>query len=1039
MPLTAASEGVAPSAPPSSLPAPTASTSKHPFNPCATGPSFPLTFSPGQARHARRPSRAERYEAIVSSAREVLERGERRSSVEGGEGIGLGLSGGSTSSRDGGRRSRLEDVAGPPVEEQDWQDAVRSLLKVVDGMSQQLATHDDLAAQLKIAQSNLALAETHSEFLEDTLRRRESRSSVSQGMTRHHSGTTMHPPPLPQARRGSGDTATNSGSSGGLFGLGLAGDGDGSTGAKGFFRLPSKRKPTPSNASIASASTANSMPPPDAPFSQGLRSVSSSPHLNETSPNPGGSPTDQPRFSTSTTASSNDDPSLASLINGAGKSPTQLSGEVFALQTQVSSLETECAALRSNNTSLKRSNETLVGKCAELEKTKEDLMSELENLSVELFSEANTLVATERKARAKSDEEVERLKAEVDSLNSQLASLRQELASYPVGLGVTSPELPALPHSAPTTPSVPYSETLQTYSASPARMPSPAHADVDRPISVASVGSTTSSRRWFPFSRASTHATAPEPPKPSVPSRSASHPAPPGTLQPPAMARGDSGSSYLSDASAASFFSTLSGPALSASSSVYERSPGPELERRATAPSLKGKEKARELDLGIIIPPGMSLCADGMVRTDSEGGRTAGVKTPVTARAMHALDAAVQQPLPTSPLYSPGIVPGVPASTVASMVSSPPLPPLPPSTPMPSVSIPGVQDESTPVPDRAPAVFAGPRLRPPRNIDAPRPLAIHTNVTPPMLAGGFSHPVDPSLIGGPTAAEMTAASKSPKSPNELRWNKVAGTIDSRGPKPRSNSHSGAGAGAGGGSRRERENLPPSPALPDGFSQQQQAAPAAPRPADSRAPPRPVQQQRPDPPEPRAKAPSPTPITARLRLDTSAASLAPTPGSASQRAQSARPSSARDAAPRPPLGRAGSSNSAVPFPTVSTAQAAAASGPASAAPTTRPSYLRANSSSSMRSGRPVSPGASASGLTPSTSASSLASRSSASSGGGLLPPSSGASSTSRAVSPDGTNAVEDLESLMQSIVEMSEGLFEKDEEERRAPPVAGGAR
>ncbi|GAA6054099.1 hypothetical protein JCM3770_006172 [Rhodotorula araucariae] len=1016
MPVATAREAFVPSDPPSSVPVPTASTSKHPFDSTTSGPSFPSTFSPGQSRHARRPSRAERYEAIVSSARDVLKRGEWRSSGEGVEGIGLGLSG-SMGTGEGGSQGKPAGAARSPMEEE-WQDAVRSLLKVVDGMSQQLATHDDLAAQLKIAQSNLALAETHSEFLEDTLRRRESRTSVSQGMTRHHSGTTVHPPPLPQARRGSGDTATDSSSSGGLFGLGLAGDGDGSTGAKGFFRLPSKRKPTPSNASVPSASPANSMPPPNGPFSYGLRSVSSSPHLNETSPNPSASPTWQPRFSTSTASSSNDDTSFAALVNGVGRSPTQLSGEVFTLRTQVSSLETECAALRSNNTSLKRSNETLIGKCAELEKTKEDLMSELENLSVELFSEANALVANERKARAKADEEVEHLRGQIDVLNSQLASLRLELAGRSAVLGVTSPELPSLPHSAPSTPSVPFSEALQPYSAAPTRMPPPAQPDADRPVSVASVGSTTSSRRWFPFSRASTHASAPEPAKPSLPSRSASHPAPPGTLQPPAMARGDSGSSYISDASAASFFSTMSNPALSAPSSVHERSPGPELERRATAPSLKGKEKARELDLGIVIPPGMSLCADGMVRSDSDGGRTAGVQTPVTAKSLQALGDSMHQQLPTIPIYSPDSGTGGSAPTLASMVSSPPLPPLPPTTSMPSVLLPGLQNESTPVPDRASPVLASPRLRPPRYGDraaVPRPLAIHTNVTPPMLAGGFSHPVDPALIGGPTAAEMTAASKSPKSPNELRWNKVAGTIDSR---ARSNSRSG-GERPTDDRRRERKTLPPSPALPDGFQPEQGVT--ASQLASERAPVQPTQQGRPNPLEQRAKAPAQTPVTARLRLDTSATSLDPSVsvGASPPRVLSARPSFAgKSAVLRPSRPRATSSKPAGPSPSISPAQA-------------RPSYLRAGSSSSTRGDRPVSPGAGAGGLTPSTSASSLASRSSASSGAGLLPPASGASTASRSISPDGTKAAEDLERLMQSIAEMSEGLFEKDEEERRA--------
>jgi len=42
---------------------------------------------------------------------------------------------------------------------------------------------------------------------------------------------------------------------------------------------------------------------------------------------------------------------------------------------------------------MKRNNEMMVKKCVDLEKTKEDLMSELENLSVELFSEANALVS----------------------------------------------------------------------------------------------------------------------------------------------------------------------------------------------------------------------------------------------------------------------------------------------------------------------------------------------------------------------------------------------------------------------------------------------------------------------------------------------------------------------------------------------------------------------------------------------------------------------------------------------------------------------
>ncbi|GAA6002696.1 uncharacterized protein JCM10292_002972 [Rhodotorula paludigena] len=1039
--------------------APTPSSSKHPS--LAPAPSLPSTFSSARAQHARRPSRAERYEAIVSTARDVLQRGSTgpsRLSREYDGGVGLGLSQSSPPTRRDAerRRSRLEDDAGPgaKVDEREWQDAVRSLLKVVDGMTQQLATHDDLAAQLKIAQSNLTLAEVHSEFLEESLRRRDSRSSNSQNMVRHLSGTAIAPPPMPQGRRGSGDAATDSGSSGGLFGLGLGGDGEAS-GAKAFFRLPSKRKP------VASNTSASTTPGNNLSANQSLRSLSSSPLLNDTSPNPAASPSAPPRLSTSTSSSVDENAS------------PQLSAEVFTLQSQVSSLENECAALRSNNTSLKRSNETLVGKCAELEKTKEDLMSELENLSVELFSEANALVADERKARAAAEAEIADLRTEIEALNSQLAILRQVIASRSAAAAAapdeTSPDLPSLPHSAPTTPLMASSGTLQPYSASPARMASPAQTAPDghdRPVSVASVGSTSSGRKWFSFSRAASQTGPHEPPKPAAPARAASHPAPPGTLQPPAMARGDSGSSYLSDASATSFFSTLSGPATS-SASTYERSPSLSAGRTSfetdgrgahqpVAGSSKGRDKARELDLGIHVPPTQHQ-HPSLPRKQSEGERTIGARTPVTARSQHAdLMAAQQHPLPPSPLHAPVGLPNPPVVRPASShasdgqpphaVSSPPLPPLPPSTPMPSAySAPG-PDDATPVPDKSPATFAGPTPRPARAgaSGGARPLAMHLNVTPPTLSSAFFQSAsDPSaVLGGPSAAQMTAASKSPKSPNELRWKELAGSLGNLPP-------SSAGAGAAGQQRSRsasrgsgadgegRRVLPPSPALPNGFHhQQQQAMPPPPAPSAQKPVPEPSSKPRstaPEhPPVPVAKAAAPVPITARLRLDTSSSGLSPSAASGgAPRLGSARPAAPSPmlAPPRPGLTRAQSSNS-VPFPPYSTAQAAAASGPASAAPaayqqSSRPPYARAETTSSFTA-RPQQHYAS--GLTPSTSASSLASRSSSGHGHGL------GGGGGRALSPDGTRAVEDLESLMQSIVEMSEGMFDEGGAGRAVPPV-----
>lgn len=253
--------------------------------------------------------------------------------------------------------------------------------------SQQLASHDELATELKIAQSNLSLASAHSEFLEETLRRRESRTSASHLMSRQHSTGEQVPGLASHAgsRPGSaGDANDAAGGGAGLFGLGLSSEPDaGGGGAKSFFRLPSRRKsPNPGAPAADSAASV--------PLTRRLRSVGSSPVLNKGffSSEPAPPLPAQPRGSPSLEVPASPDPN-----SGAASTTSPLAAEVFVLRTQVSSLETECTALRSTNASLRRNNESLVGKCAELEKTKDDLMSELENLSVELFSEANALVS----------------------------------------------------------------------------------------------------------------------------------------------------------------------------------------------------------------------------------------------------------------------------------------------------------------------------------------------------------------------------------------------------------------------------------------------------------------------------------------------------------------------------------------------------------------------------------------------------------------------------------------------------------------------
>lgn len=355
--------------------------------------------------HSRRPSRAERYESVIANARETLRRA--TGGYDEAE-LQVGPSSDPLSAERRRRSVRLSSASFEPLPERDWRETVRSLLNVVEGMvrfrpeipfsaarsrltltvedtqSQQLASHDELATELKIAQSNLSLASAHSEFLEETLRRRDSRNSASHLMSRQHS-TGEQLPGLPsQSRRGSADVpAHDSGAATGLFGLGLSAEPD-ATGAKSFFRLPSKRRSPNPAAPAASESTAST-------FTRRLRSVGSSPALNKGFFSSEPAPPLPPRASTSTTASNEFGTSPNPSID-TGNSASPLAAEVFSLRTQVASLETECTALRSNNASLKRNNETLVNKCADLEKTKDDLLSELENLSVELFSEANALV-----------------------------------------------------------------------------------------------------------------------------------------------------------------------------------------------------------------------------------------------------------------------------------------------------------------------------------------------------------------------------------------------------------------------------------------------------------------------------------------------------------------------------------------------------------------------------------------------------------------------------------------------------------------------
>ncbi|GAA5930576.1 uncharacterized protein JCM15063_002402 [Sporobolomyces koalae] len=534
-------------------------------------PALPSEFrnSP-KRRHSRRPSRAERYEHLVENARTTLRNSHRNSRVSTGTssipstsnfrfsrdlssttGPGQRTSFNSIDSRNDGRRGSLHLIGerlglGPfgapptattseiglgiqeaqdmeslassaaptrqgspespshPIDEREWRETVRNLLLVVDGMSQQLSTHDELAAQLKIAQSNLTLAETHSEFLEETLRRREVSNNSNLGTPSTRTSTNL------QRRSNTLDEES-------VSSLSSAG-----SGARSFFRLPTSSSTSSAQTTTTSSrrfpTSSPSLPPIPASSVQttpSLRSFAASPLLGT------GNDATNSRFSTSTLASFD---SMPSAVTGGSDAPTTFSGvteqEYEQLQTTIDALQHETAALRVNEESLRRNNDKMVQKCADLEKTKEDLMSELESLSVELFSEANALVAEERRARAEAETKLEQLQAELETLQSELASMRTLLNSnrtsqYYDSRSIDSPDLPALPRartltadqqssSAPTSPHEPLE-----HSPSLVEIPSTSN----RPVSTG--------RKWFSFGRspsipATTSETPLTPPMPSL-------------------------------------------------------------------------------------------------------------------------------------------------------------------------------------------------------------------------------------------------------------------------------------------------------------------------------------------------------------------------------------------------------------------------------------------------------------------------------------------------------------------------------------------
>ena len=366
--------------------------------------------------------------------------------------------------------------------------------------ARQLATHDELAAQLKIAQSNLTLAETHTDYLEETLRRR---GSVATTIGRRLSNSST------------------------LHGLGMGASVDG---------LPAP----PTQDSAASKVTAFFRPKLARKNTAGTAATGRS---SSASPSMGAPGSPEPR----TSSSSSDLP-------------------------EWTQLEARNASLEAANAALGHEREELAKKCAGLEKTKDDLLVELEGVTAELFQEANMMVADEKKKTARFQEEAAALREEVGRLHEELAAARaqqqqqQQAANGTPVLIQTSPRnirnltispAPPSPPSSPPRQPIPGASSaasmLRSESLDPASAArSPLTVDTNglspgspQPPASPAESAASATRKWFNFGRGAS-AASPVPGEGEGAGRDA-----------PAMDRGDSVQSNATTSSLASIANSL--------------------------------------------------------------------------------------------------------------------------------------------------------------------------------------------------------------------------------------------------------------------------------------------------------------------------------------------------------------------------------------------------------------------------------------------------------------------------------------------------
>lgn len=272
-----------------------------------------------------------------------------------------------------------------------------------------LASQSDLETQTKIAQSNLTLAEANATALEEALRRKDKQQSKGGQQGTPELQQNGFFAPLLDQRSPYSEPAFSSPQQ-----QQQSTPAESSSSKVSFWKRKKSPAPTPAPAPQAPlVDTIPLQPPPDLGSLSGEGSSSSTSRFSS-----GSSTTLGSSGSNSTNAASSVDSLRAQLQSLA----VTHSSAVSRLQLTSETLE----KLRADHAHLQRTHGQTLNEHQELQVTHDSLKSELESLSVELFEEANQMVAAEHKSRA---EEVDRLQAQIEQLTQQVHDLEAKQAA----------------------------------------------------------------------------------------------------------------------------------------------------------------------------------------------------------------------------------------------------------------------------------------------------------------------------------------------------------------------------------------------------------------------------------------------------------------------------------------------------------------------------------------------------------------------------------------------------------------------------------